>query len=548
MAAAALRAALLVAVLASVLAASATAAEAQSVANQDQLGDEEKNDEDEEEVVAGLRERSCFCTQPDGDDLVFEDRRLLSPGLLAVDSGGDHRTERHQQGPSKPPSDPPPHGPSRRRRHQQGPSRPPSNPPPYNPSRQRRHQQDGQHDGQQDAEHHEDGGGGVLAYITKQLHRVRRQSLSFPSFDWLLGGASTTPEPITPTTVASSAAGEDEPNELSLVELREKRSTTAKEEEEGEELANTIRDAGDSTAELVPSTAAESAPGVSPALESSTPGAGRRTDTPVDDEDYDTSGSDGEGSADTASRPRHNATTPHDLQPGIPRFYRITLVIVEPWQEEFADRKSSHFRDMAKALEDDINRLYEDVPGKQTVSIISIQRAEDHFDSKVTLDLGTDNYDRDLIQSTLLTQIQKYQKIGSFMAKTDSFTFRDFGDRAAPAVCQSSELACRSGECVPLKTRCDGRRDCADGSDEQGCVPRAAASTSNKTLSSSSSSLDVDAVSGGDTRLTRPQPSSCRADDQVRCGDGSVYICADQKCDNKWDCPQGEDELGCNNN
>lgn len=54
-------------------------------------------------------------------------------------------------------------------------------------------------------------------------------------------------------------------------------------------------------------------------------------------------------------------------------FYRITLTIVEPWQEEYADRKSSHFRELANALADDINRLFEDIPGKQSVSIISIQ-------------------------------------------------------------------------------------------------------------------------------------------------------------------------------
>lgn len=41
--------------------------------------------------------------QPDGDDLVFEDRHRT----LAVDSGSDHRTQRHQQGPGRPEPPPP---------------------------------------------------------------------------------------------------------------------------------------------------------------------------------------------------------------------------------------------------------------------------------------------------------------------------------------------------------------------------------------------------------------------------------------------------------
>lgn len=36
--------------------------------------------------------------------------------------------------------------------------------------------------------------------------------------------------------------------------------------------------------------------------------------------------------------------------------------------------------------------------------------------------------------------------------------------------CTSEQISCRSGECVNSSTRCDGNRDCADGSDEEGCI------------------------------------------------------------------------------
>jgi hypothetical protein len=38
-----------------------------------------------------------------------------------------------------------------------------------------------------------------------------------------------------------------------------------------------------------------------------------------------------------------------------------------------------------------------------------------------------------------------------------------------PPPCQPNETVCRSGECLPQETRCDGKRDCRDGSDEFGC-------------------------------------------------------------------------------
>ncbi len=35
--------------------------------------------------------------------------------------------------------------------------------------------------------------------------------------------------------------------------------------------------------------------------------------------------------------------------------------------------------------------------------------------------------------------------------------------------CFDNELTCRNGHCVPANYRCDGKRDCFDGTDEDNC-------------------------------------------------------------------------------
>ncbi|CAG2058739.1 unnamed protein product, partial [Timema podura] len=198
----------------------------------------------------------------------------------------------------------------------------------------------------------------------------------------------------------------------------------------------------------------------------------------VDDEDYvnEPSGDGGvEGSGSITDAPYVSSTGRTPVAPGQPHYYRITFSINEPYQEEFEDRNSDLFQHVAKNLTQAVDALYDSVEGRQSSTLIKIEKTSDPFLCKVTLDLGTlDFYDRQVISSHLENQIITYRKLGSIPVTIDNFTLREFGDRGpgAPPTpqCAAQELPCRSGECLAPSTRCNGVKDCRDGSDEFGCL------------------------------------------------------------------------------
>lgn len=55
---------------------------------------------------------------------------------------------------------------------------------------------------------------------------------------------------------------------------------------------------------------------------------------------------------------------------------------------------------------------------------------------------------------------------------------------------------------------------------------------------------DVENITPIEDYTSSPE-NRCRADDQIRCGDSNVFICAAQECDGKPDCPDEEDEQNC---
>ena len=84
-------------------------------------------------------------------------------------------------------------------------------------------------------------------------------------------------------------------------------------------------------------------------------------------------------------------------------------------------------------------------------------------------------------------------------------------------LCAASEWRCEGGECIDQGRRCDGARDCDDGSDELDCPT---------------------------TTTSLPLIIPC-APGEFSCPRALVCVSPSQLCDTVTDCPGGEDERNC---
>ena len=81
-------------------------------------------------------------------------------------------------------------------------------------------------------------------------------------------------------------------------------------------------------------------------------------------------------------------------------------------------------------------------------------------------------------------------------------TFLCFSD-----ICKDFEFQCESGQCIPQNMRCNGNRDCPDGTDELDCP-------------------------------------GCKSN-EFACLDGNQCISMSKKCDKRQDCFDESDESDC---
>ncbi|KAI4497451.1 hypothetical protein M0802_007462 [Mischocyttarus mexicanus] len=260
---------------------------------------------------------------------------------------------------------------------------------------------------------------------------------------------------------------------------------------------------------------------------------------------------------------------------GKARFYRITMTVGEPFRREYMDRNSKEYKELSGNLTQALEELYaRHIPNYDHIAnVIKISPTSDAFTSTVVLDIGSTFTDELEVRDILVKQLQ-YHSLGGiqiFLLVT-LLRFNDYGgaekERVLPECDQSSELQCRNGQCVPLDSRCDGVNQCEDGSDENGCTLNVSTlrptttdivdvskdygwSSATEVTSafeertSTEKKNDDDDDNNVEDSTSRRVSNKCRADDVVRCEDGSRVICSVQRCDGVPDCENGADEIGC---
>nr|XP_018910612.1 PREDICTED: basement membrane-specific heparan sulfate proteoglycan core protein isoform X4 [Bemisia tabaci] len=275
-----------------------------------------------------------------------------------------------------------------------------------------------------------------------------------------------------------------------------------------------------------------------------------------DDEDFSKGGSgeefaaSGEISTNTPEVTEWSTNT-QDILTGAPHFYRITIVINEPYNEQYLDHESVVFKQLSANLSsaiDDILRFL----GQFSSNLIAVSPVQDMFFLKATVDIeAIDNHDKSVVYDTLHDIIRTRRKIGHFPVEESGFTFRDF-NLGTPGSCTANQIFCvPSDTCLPVSARCNSTQECSDGSDELGCPTTCSAEEFLCDLTRCIPKQKVcdgqhdcsDETDEDSEHCLPPEPVGCRSD-QFTCSDGQC-IDSSQRCDLAFDCKDGGDEEGC---
>uniref|UniRef100_A0A182QPA6 Basement membrane-specific heparan sulfate proteoglycan core protein n=1 Tax=Anopheles farauti TaxID=69004 RepID=A0A182QPA6_9DIPT len=146
-----------------------------------------------------------------------------------------------------------------------------------------------------------------------------------------------------------------------------------------------------------------------------------------------------------------------------------------------------------------------------------------------------------------------YPKSTPGSSKTVHLTVERSQYQRPPSACAANEATCMNGECILKSLICNGRRDCADGSDEVECRPANQQCEPNQfkcrnhkcVLKTWLCDGEQDCGDGSDEENCSPLPpdAPCRYD-EFQCRSGQC-IPKSFQCDTHPDCLDKSDEVGC---
>ncbi|XP_026728447.1 vitellogenin receptor-like [Trichoplusia ni] len=120
------------------------------------------------------------------------------------------------------------------------------------------------------------------------------------------------------------------------------------------------------------------------------------------------------------------------------------------------------------------------------------------------------------------------------------------GQCVALADCEADEVLChRSNVCVKRNQKCDGKVDCPDGEDEEGCIMEPAKLCLPDEIYCDGLCVSNNEASSCSSIPTEKHPSTSVSNcssTEFACSSSSICLSRSQLCDGRRDCPDGADE------